>query len=272
MVCGTDTAGIDIDPEAFNITWSLTPTNLFSGSTTGTGKVAQINAASSASGLGTITYNFEMPSELPGGETFSVEETFWVGEPESGLYPDCLIGPSCCEIGSSRNYFDGTPFPLRLGGAEYEWTLYPNDPYIDVVPYADQVSARVFVNTGANPGNYTLMVRSINDCDQIGETAMIGFEVPQPGQSCSGYSMVMFPNPSQTETTISVISNETEENFGESEFWDLAVYSENFGLKEKKTKLKGNTYKLNTSNWKEGVYIVHIKYKGKTIQGKLAVK
>lgn len=48
-------------------------------------------------------------------------------------------------------------------------------------------------------------------------------------------------------------------------------------LKEKKTKLKGKEYKIQTSGWKEGVYMVRVKYEAKNkpeelITGKLVVK
>jgi hypothetical protein len=77
LICTTGTAIMDVDPEADSITWSLSPTNLFSGSTSGTGKTATISVNSGFSCEGKITYSFKMPS----GEVFDIEETFWVGAP-----------------------------------------------------------------------------------------------------------------------------------------------------------------------------------------------
>ena len=85
---------------------------------------------SSQDGEGSVSLTVTTPS----GATASTNKYVWVGEPENGLYPDCLIGPDCCEIGTNRNYFDGTPFPLIIGGAEYEWSIFPNDPGIYVYP------------------------------------------------------------------------------------------------------------------------------------------
>ncbi|MFZ5986709.1 MAG: T9SS type A sorting domain-containing protein [Bacillota bacterium] len=42
-------------------------------------------------------------------------------------------------------------------------------------------------------------------------------------------------------------------------------------LKDKKTKLKGNSTTINTSGWLEGVYIVRVKYGKEVFQGKLVV-
>ena len=50
------------------------------------------------------------------------------------------------------------------------------------------------------------------------------------------------------------------------------MYDQQFGLKEKKTKLKGKDAKLNTSGWKDGVYIVNVIVDGQKISEKLVVK
>jgi hypothetical protein len=43
-------------------------------------------------------------------------------------------------------------------------------------------------------------------------------------------------------------------------------------LNKKKTKIMGNSTKIQTAGWKEGVYIVRIKYKNEILQEKLVVK
>ena len=54
--------------------------------------------------------------------------------------------------------------------------------------------------------------------------------------------------------------------------WDLEVYDQSQQLKAKKSKLKGKEYKLNTSGWRDGVYVVRANYKGEVLTGKLVVK
>lgn len=66
-----DTASLDVDERATNITWKLTPAELFSNSE-GSGKSAIIRRIANNNGTGTITYTFNMPS----GETFTVERDF----------------------------------------------------------------------------------------------------------------------------------------------------------------------------------------------------
>ena len=96
-----------------------------------------------------------------------------------------------------------------------------------------------------------------------------------------GYYMMMSPNPSSGATTVSIESG-TEEpalksalttsKIDENVEWDLEIYDAMQSLKQKKTKLKGKSTTINTQSWKEGVYMVRAKYKGKMLTGKLVVK
>lgn len=96
VICTSGTAIMDVDQDANNITWVISPSNLFSGNTSGTGKTASMTAATGVSGLGKITYTFKMPSVIS-GEFFTVEKTFWVGKPGTPLttpsgYPTLELG------------------------------------------------------------------------------------------------------------------------------------------------------------------------------------
>ena len=97
----------------------------------------------------------------------------------------------------------------------------------------------------------------------------------------SGYSLLISPNPTSGETTISIEKIDSQEllNSTTSETiinndaeWDMEVYDSLQNLKQKKNKLKGNSAKINTQSWKEGVYMVRVKYKNEVLTGKLVVK
>ncbi|WP_423130614.1 T9SS type A sorting domain-containing protein [Gaoshiqia sp. Z1-71] len=88
---------------------------------------------------------------------------------------------------------------------------------------------------------------------------------------CGGWLLVLTPNPSAGETTVSIESASAESphiNTG----WDLEVYDQSQQLKVKKTRLKGPAYALNTMGWKDGIYIIRVNYNGELLTGKLAVK
>ncbi len=89
------------------------------------------------------------------------------------------------------------------------------------------------------------------------------------------------PNPTSGETTISIETAPGEKTGLEpasasstfdDEEWDMEIYTNAQTLKTKKTNLKGNSTSINTSGWKEGVYMVRINYNGEMLTGKLVVK
>ena len=101
---------------------------------------------------------------------------------------------------------------------------------------------------------------------------------------CTGptpLKIVLSPNPATAETTVSfeplqedgiILKSASEPAFDINEEWEMEVFSEMQALKTKKTKLKGKSTKLNTNGWKEGIYIVRVKYKNDIFQEKLIVK
>jgi hypothetical protein len=84
--------------------------------------------------------------------------------------------------------------------------------------------------------------------------------------------LMVTPNPSVNETTVSIESTSAKNVFNETAGWELEVYDPSQLLKEKKTNLKVKEAKINTQNWNEGVYILRAKYKNEILQGKLIVK
>lgn len=83
--------------------------------------------------------------------------------------------------------------------------------------------------------------------------------------------MALSPNPSTGETAIT-LSADGEKVVNEKTSWDLLVFDQFQALKEKKTKLNGKEAKINTSGWKDGVYIVNAIIDGQKVSEKLVVK
>ena len=88
----------------------------------------------------------------------------------------------------------------------------------------------------------------------------------------NSYYMMISPNPTTGETTLSIESTSEEKTVDGNTVWKLEIYSPAQALKEKKTKLKGNNTIIQTQSWKEGVYVVRVKYKDEILIGKLVVK
>lgn len=108
-----------------------------------------------------------------------------------------------------------------------------------------------------------------------------------PVEVICGYYLTFTPNPSNGQTTVSIVSADELGSEGLSESaksvssatvfdetipWDLEVYTQNQLLKDRKTKQIGRSATINASGWPEGLYIVKVAYNGDILTGKLLVK
>ena len=202
------------------------------------------------------------------GTSFTLpQKNVWVGAPQIAS----IDGPTSTP---NNNWAYYTPvLESELSSAtDYEWILNPINSnsvhdygyYCDIAFY--------------NPGSYQLLVRAKNVCSDPNFGPYYGTSI----YVYETYSMLVSPNPSTTEASISIVlsgfedaslkSASTETTFDENAEWDIEVYDNMQSLKLKKQKLKGNSTRINTQNWKEGVYMVRVKYNDEIITGKLIVK
>ncbi len=131
----------------------------------------------------------------------------------------------------------------------------------------------ISVYTNSSPGG---MVEVYADaCNGINSKVIIDYF---GSGYCGGYySMSFSPNPTTGETTLTINSTSKEKVLDENAIWEYEVYNAGQRLKTKQTKLRGNSTTIQTQSWKEGVYVVRVKFSpdGKTeeiLTGKLVVK
>ena len=275
IICSTTTATLDVDDAATNIHWTLTSGyNIFNGSTSGIGKTATIIPSSTQHGIGKIKWTFDMPSDLPSGESFSVEKEIRVNGPG---YEDVYLhickstGESVPKIGGHYLLCPNTHYHVSLMNdfetcqlSNYSWITLPSSWSVNY-----QYNNMISVYTNSIPGGM-IEVNATTCCEM--NTKVLTDYIGQY-YSCGGYySMAISPNPATSETTIVIVPNSEDIVFDEDAEWQLDVYDNSQLKKLKKTKLKGKTYKLNTSGWKEGVYFVRINYNDEVLDGKLVVK
>jgi hypothetical protein len=275
VICTNGSATINTDSDASNITWTLSPSGLFTGATSGSGKIASINAGS-AMGEGKITYSFEMPS----GETFEVEKTFYIGAPDPADIDFINVGPYypgsmilCNDMPNDGIVDWGSTGSIQ----EYSWSVYddgnnywqviqhPMDPF-PAIPMQDVQFSKPY---GSVNGYVNVIVKARNTC---GWGAYSAPAKQFSTTTCSGYFLFFTPNPTSGETTLSIETNSSEKTFDETAQWDLEVYSETQLLKTKQTGLRGQSTKIQTAGWKDGVYLVRVKYNDEILTGKLIVK
>ena len=142
---------------------------------------------------------------------------------------------------------------------DYEWILSPLNGN-SVYDYGWTADIAFY-----NSGYYQVVARAQNTCGW-GSYAVLGVAV------YDSKSLSFSPNPTSSETILSIESTSEEKAIDETEEWELEIYDNVQNLKEKKTKLKGNSAKLQTAGWKEGIYIVRVKYKDEILTCKLIVK
>jgi hypothetical protein len=212
-----------------------------------------IDGSSENSGEGTVSLTVTSPSGLTA--TSNIITFPWVGKPViSGI-----SGPM-----TTPNY-EWATYTAQLQSVlssptDYNWILNPLNGN-SVYDYGATCDIAFY-----NTGNYQLVVQAKNTCPGWGPYYVGNVEV------YDDYFIMISPNPTAGESTITIESTSIEKSIDESAEWDLEIYDQVQTLKEKKTKLKGNEYKTQTAGWKEGVYFVRIKYKDKVLISQFVVK
>jgi hypothetical protein len=124
----------------------------------------------------------------------------------------------------------------------------------------------ISINTNSAPGG-NIIVSANTSCNN-NVVIISGY---MSSGSCGGYYLVISPNPTTSETTVELMP-EGEKTIDENIQWKLDVYDAMQGMKAKDPQIKGKQTKINTSNWKDGIYIVRAKIGDEILTGKLVVK
>jgi len=168
-----------------------------------------------------------------------------------------LDGPTYVQT-YSNNYYCAEKDVWNLN-AQYYWYLSQDGIYTSPTN-----QNRTYITFETPDHNTVLEVAACNSC---GCSDNYYLEIDVNGY----YRLMLSPNPSTAETTVSIGSTSGESIDANVE-WNFEVYDQGFQLKARQTKIIGKEFKLNTSGWREGVYIVRANYKGKFLTEKLVVK
>lgn len=211
-----------------------------------------------------------------GGQYTMARQNFWIGMP---LLP---------EINSYSPYIWTTAYGEP---AAKEYTIYTeqdivfydenNSAYGDLVYNFDRtwyfdhgelfydeydygVDGKMYIFH--EPGTVRLRTSLENDCGLTDLSAPVYVVIIE-----QEFRLYLTPNPASGETTIKIESTKKGETDKEIE-WELEVFDQTQALKAKTNKLTVNSTKIQTSDWKEGVYIVRAKIGDKILTEKLIVK
>lgn len=118
------------------------------------------------------------------------------------------------------------------------------------------------------PGSVRIRAKMSNSCGETEWSEPVFVEV-----IAQNYMLSLSPNPASGEVTVELKGGSNKTDRLSIEYgWDLDVYDAMQSLKTKVPKIKDKSTVLNTSGWKDGVYVIRAMVGKKLITGKLVVK
>ena len=269
LICSTGIATMDVDTAATNITWQLTPSYLFTASS-GTGTTANIVRIAGASGLGTVTYSFQMPS----GEYFTGAKNFWVGVPEDS-YLDLnanMAGNNLLMPGDDNQIvgrYDGPDCGTIL---DYNWGSWSGWNHFEVgtsnfisyfsVPYDFSTSEDIYVS-------------AVNACGESPNHFKTFYPIQYfyfsiyPNPATDYIQLSIEPESEVTDKTSKVKIAKVKGKDGLGEY-SIEIWSEKGGRLKTLTS-KDMCQQISIPDLPTGKYFVHVIVDGKTYKQQLIV-
>ena len=258
------TVSMQNPPSGITITWGGTNVAYPYGNT---GTSVTVRAASSTtSANGTVTAFFSV-----NGVPYTITNTVLVGKP--GVFDVSDPGEFSIVATDGGDWYvctdqSGNKFDLNCDGCtNFEIKITNLDNTYTYDDFYSTSGSGDLDYSNLQEGFYLIWARGYNECGW-GDWTEMELEFVE----CSLMRLTITPNPATGETTLSIESESEEKTIDETVEWDLEIYNNTQMLTAKKTKLKGNEYRFNTSGWKDGVYMLRVNYKNEILTGKLVVK
>ncbi|MFT4762710.1 MAG: lysyl endopeptidase [Saprospiraceae bacterium] len=251
----------------YNISWSVTPTSLFSSATSGNGSVAVLSALnSSISGAATLTLTFTLNNDGCGSvQTFT--KNIWVGKPSiNGFrFPDCFSEGRLYSLDADVS--GGQQFTWNFPDCDFGigndipgcWNYISNSSgstaYVQAGNQPSSGDQGLITLTASNQCGSTTMSYSIIWCDEGGGGPKSGFngsDVNTFMKNEKNINLSVYPNP--TENTLNIKINQ---NFSSEETKNLQLIDLN-GKVVIRQFFRGNTHQLDASKLHSGVFYLQI--------------
>lgn len=250
FLCSTASFSLQNPPTGSTVSWSVSPTNLFSGATSGTGATANLSPVSSlVSGLATLTF-----SVISDCGVVSVDKDIWVGM----AFSPSINGPYEMQINSVENFYAGIPnYPFNL---YFDWQVYPTGN--EWLYGQGEQGITLSFSSG---GEYSVSVDLVNPCGARGSEMQVWVYNP--------WDMFMvYPNPTTDFTTITKKSNPIKSTIeSNAESFEVSLFDQRG--QEIIGRNKSNTEAiLDLSKLKKGLYYIHIYYKDAVIRKQIKVE
>jgi hypothetical protein len=245
-LCSTNIFTLQNAPVGSTVSWTVSPTHLFSASTSGSSSSAQLSPSGfSASGQATITFEIETDC----GEV-EIQRSFWVGRAVSSIE-----GPYEMAVNTVENYFaTGNPY---MGITDYQWSVFPSGYHW----IGNQGTNGITLSFSAT-GLYSLELDVVNPCGARGSE--IGIYVYNPWEH-----FTLYPNPTSDILHISMDLEARGRDVDQD--FEVSLY-DGQGRELIPTKPAHQQTSLNLSRIPKGFYYVHIRYKDALLRRQIRVE
>lgn len=225
-----------------NITWSVSPTNLFT-TNSGTGATFSTTAASGVSGQGKVKATVSTNCG-----SIEIVKDVWVGKPTLSTKFNCFTNPNhpMCQTLCKTNYYhpDNTIVLNVKGETEWESTQtgtfswYVGDNKLYIQPY--------------QTGTISLTLRAKNDC---GTSSPLFFQF---NVTDCGKMYQVYPNPSDDVVYINLVDDSSQNTFTTSATTITGELYDFTGNLTTTITLVNNQGSIPVQNLNQGIYILKL--------------
>lgn len=249
-LCASDNyklGNLDNLPSDWNVTWSVTPSNIVS--------LNQTNGyiTLTPTGKGKVILTANLQTQYP-SDTRTITKTIWVGAPNTPI----ITGKSTLGCGESSWYYMATYSIEQPELVTYQWS----GENMQVIGANNQLKCYLKMY-GGPPNN--VICRAYNGCYENGLNYVEGiFPVLS---DC--YAMAVYPNPAKDMVEISILENSTEFESNNTNK-EIRIFDNQNNLKKLHNTNQKNTI-INIADLKTGIYFIQVTYKGVTIVKQLVI-
>jgi hypothetical protein len=256
LLCSTNSFTVQNLPQGYSVaSWSVSPSRLFSGSTSGTGSSAILSPFhTNSSGQATITFTVTTACG-----TINIPKTFWVGKP---AIPGTITGNTTPGPGSYTPYYINN---LPAGATSMSWGLPYcvgcSQPWSFV---SGQTDILITAQVGDSDGYVQAM--GVNACG-TGGVSLLYVTTSGPCDPCPR----IFPNPVSDLMTIEWMDKEGFVVDQEIETYELSLYNSVGAIILTQT-AKNPSIQLDLSQVRNGFYYLHIETKNGLIRKQIRIE
>lgn len=224
-----------------SVSWSVSPTIRFTGSTSGTGTSAELTGSSVHRGEATITFTI---SGASGCDDIIVEKEIWVGTPISDL---TITGVA--PYGAVDAVFTGSG---EDANNDYKW-------YVDGSLAKTTSVVNAFQIPGGGCGNHLLAVTVENVCGTSTSPSEPNhyYNISCFQSTNDSKRAVAFPNPGNDQVQIALQTNNVDQEYHQDELATVIVIDQ-LGRRCKILSLPTDNINIDTSDLPKGVYFVQV--------------